>query len=428
MEPTQLKDIATPIAETTAGAVRLVTLRLSNIQKLQAKKSQHFSRHVRSFLETEVKPPFRYRQVSPTAFALNSLCSRQEFDRFTIRIHDRLLEFLFGTEGAATTDILIFAGTEQEVAEFVTEPEDKAVERSRKYLQGVLSDLKKENTLTQAEPDSGAEPGQITRIAGKRPLLYRGILACPHNVMIAYAITPNADPAGVRPGSLPTDIDLARYMSFRGDEAINFSTRIFDKASYLLQTSSKDMQSVILLVPLSYKSLLSHKESGHFLKNASEQPEWVRNQMFISVFGAPTHPSTTVIQRFRSEFSPHFRTLDWQVTEPDFDHSLFLGSRLHSLTFDLHGHKFRRDHLITQFIDKIDDLRALKIRAGITGIDSRDELGIALKSKLTYLSGNAITAPLTNYSPAHQIELRDLPILEPTVLNSVTSSTDADDA
>lgn len=428
MEPTQLKDIATPIAETTAGAVRLVTLRLSNIQKLQAKKSQHFSRHVRSFLETEVKPPFRYRQVSPTAFALNSLCSREEFDRYTIRIHDRLLEFLFGTEGSATTDILVFAGTEQEVAEFVTEPEDKAVERSRKYLQGVLSDLKKEKEPPPTEPASSPVEGYISRMAGKRPLVYRGILASPHNVMIAYAITPNANPGGIQPGVPPTDIDLARYMSFRGDEAINFSTRIFDKASYLLQTSSKDMQSVILLVPLSYKSLLSQKETGHFLKIATEQPEWVRNQMFISVFGAPKHPSTTVIQRFRSEFSPYFRTLDWQVTEPDFDHNLFLGSRLHSLTFDLHGHKFRRDHLITQFIDKIDDLRALKIRAGITGIDSRDELSIALKSKLTYLSGNAITAPLTNYSPAHQIELRDLPILEPTVLNSVTSSTDADDA
>ncbi len=421
METSKPEDIATPIAETTAGAVRLVTLRLTGSQNDLAKKSQHFGRYVRSFLETEVKSPFRFRQVSPTAFALNGKCSPKAFDRYTISLHDRLMEFLFGTEGSRAAQVIVFAGTEQEVAEFITEPEDKAIERSKKYLNRVLSELKEVDT---PEP-TAASDHHIERYAGKRPLLYRGILACPHQVMIAYAITPNANPDASTSETRPADLDLARYLSFRGEEAIDFSIRLFDKASFLLQTSQKEMQSVIFLVPIAYRSLLAHKESEQFLQNANEHPEWVRNQIFVSVFGAPPRPSTSIIQRFGTEFSSQFRTLDWQVTEPDVDPTLFLGSRLHSLTFDLHGHKSKREQLIRQFIEAASDLHSLKIRAGITGIDTPEELKLAIKGKLTYVSGNAVTAPLMNYAPPQKVDLQDLPILEPTVLESVSSTSHA---
>lgn len=423
METSQLDDIATPIAETAAGAVRLVTLRLTGNQNVLAKKSRHFGRHVRSFLETEVKSPFRFHQVSPTAFALNGKCSPKTFDRYTISLHDKMMEFLFGTEGSRAAQVIVFAGTEKEVAEFVTEPEDKAIERSKKYLSRVLTELQEVN---DPEPTATAPPDHlIERYKGKRPLLYRGILACPHHVMIAYAITPNANPEASPSDALPADLDLARYLSFRGEEAIDFSIRLFDKASFLLQTSPKDMQSVIFLVPIAYRSLLAHKESQQFLQNANEHPEWVRKQIFISVFGAPQRPSTSIIQRFGTEFSSQFRTLDWQVTEPDFDPTLFLGSRLHSLTFDLHGHKTKRNQLISQFIKTASDLHSLKIRADITGIDTPEELKLALKGKLTYVSGNAVTAPLTNYAPPQKVDLQYLPILEPTVLESVSSTSNA---
>lgn len=421
MAPQKSITVSKPIAESVAGAVRLVKLRLSGPQEQRAQLSQKFARHISTFLDTEVKYPFRYKQISPTAFALNARVDTDTFDRYTISLHEKLVEFLFGSEGAANAEIIVFAGPEDEVQEFIGEPEEQAVDRSHKYLQRVLDSLEK----SVAGRKGLRNPFDIEYMAGQRPLLYRGILACPHHVLVAYSITPNAHPAADVPGMPHQDIDLARYLSFRGAEAIDFSIRIFDKASFLLQTSPSEMRSMILLVPLSYRSLMSHNDRIRFIRNAEDHPEWVRERIFLSIMGAPPHPGTSVIQRFGADFAGIVRSLDWQITEPDIDLNLFVGSRLDTVTLDLHASKSKRIERVRLFTRRVNEFHKLRIRTGISGIDTREELDIALNGKISYLSGDAITAPLTSCAPAQKVQISELPIMEPTVLETAFPSDSA---
>lgn len=405
-------DPSTHIADTSAGAVRLVSLRLSHQQQNIVDKSEHFSKYVGNFLETEVRSPFRYKQVSPTAFAINGACSPPVFDDYAFSLHERLMQFLFGTERCDDCQILFFAGSDVEVARFITETDEEALARSKAYLKRISD----EKTSKQSGDDKG-----IKRIRGKRPLFYRGILACPQRVLLAYAITPAADLPD-QSGNLNRDINLARYLDFRGDEAMEFSKRIFDKASYLLQTSRADMQSMILAVPLRYRSLLSSQDRRAFLNNVADHPSWVRDQMFLSVSGAPPNPSSSTIQRFIGEFSTNFRTIDWQVYSADFDLNIFTGCRLHSITLDLDQVKTNREKVLAQFISRAADLRRLKIRPGVSGLENAKELIACLKNQIVYASGNAVTKPLPQPALAQKIDLRDLPIIEPTVLGSPVQS------
>ena len=414
MEKKRASDVSRTISESAAGAVRLVTLRLTGDQTELAAKSKNFGRHISFFLDKEVRDPFRYKQLSKTSFALNGRCEPSIFDRYCMDIHERLVEFLFGSEGRAPFELIVFAGSEEEVAKFIIEPEKDAIERSKTYLKRVLARLEDED-----EENAGCQDlPPIQQVSGKRRLLYRGILACRQSVLVAYAITPSASEAPDPPGVRPQDIDLARYLSFRGTEAVDYSIRVFDKASYLIQTGGRSMRSIIVLIPVSYKTLLSNSEKDRFLANLDDHPEWVRDQLFLSIFDTPPRPGSSIIQRMTTELHQYFRTIDWQVTTPHIDPSLFAGCNIHSITLDMRAHKINRRKIIQQFAQKIPEMKDMRIRPAITNIDTREELELTMRCRITYASGDAVTAPLPNCAPAQKVDFQDLPILEPTVLEA----------
>tara|TARA_B100000678_G_scaffold77996_2_gene64441 strand:- start:10629 stop:11867 length:1239 start_codon:yes stop_codon:yes gene_type:complete len=399
------------IAKTSAGAVRLVSLRMSKKERALVNESQSYARSVKSFLETEVQPPFYYHQITNTAFAFNSRCEDERFEAFCEDIYERLVAFLFGTERAFDGEILIFSGPEEEIAKFASEPEEEARARSSAYMAGIRE---RKREAAQA-PDTS-----LNRISGQRPLFYRGILAVPHNVLLAYAMTPASNTWLQNQSAPPSDIDIGRYLDFRGSEAVDFTERLIQKASDLMQTGDKLMSRVVLLVPLSYSSLLSHQDREAVLELVRATPDWVRRQIILSVFNAPPQPSTSVIQRFIGEFAPYFRNIDWQVSTPDVKADLFLGCHLNSLTFDLHRlHDGSRDRLLEKFLKSVPSIHAQKIHAAVTGLNDPEEVEACIKGGVTYLSGDAIAAPLKTCAPAQKIALNDLPILEPTVLQSV---------
>lgn len=401
------------IAETAAGAVRLVSLRLNHKEITAARQNEAYQRSVAAFLETEVKPPFFCHQISATAFAFNSKSDSDRFDAFIDNIYDKLTTFLFGTERAHDAEILVFAGTDTEVAEFLSEPIHEARKRSRNYLF--------EASNRKRKPGVIEEP--LQHIPGKRPLMFRGILVCPKNVLLAYAITPASNASLNDPGMEMTDTDLGRYLRFRGAEAVEFSNRIYDKASYLLQTATQDMNSIILLVPICYNSLLSSHDRDAFYANMERHPEWIRKQLILSIFNTPLQPSTSIVQRFMSEFAHYFQNIDWHVTSPDIRPDIFTGCHLHSVTFDMHHIAGgQRERALETFSRQIPQLKALKIRAAVSGVDTREELNTCIRAGVIYASGDAVTAALKSCGPAQTVALEDLPILEPTIIDDTVGS------
>ena len=272
------------IANTFAGAVRLVTLRLSESERARAAASRSIGSYVGAFLESEVKDPFRYKQFSFSAFAVSATCSENVFNAYILDLHERLKQFLFGTDQDKTTTALFFAGTKEEIALFLTEPVENAIKRSEAYIQ--------KTAASQYSPEESSSTQRITPIQGKRPLLFRGILECKHDVLLAYAITPSVgeDFAG--------DLDLASYLAFRGDDAVEFEIRVMERASAILRSADSTDQKVIFTCPVSYGTLQSNQQKRDFTDAAMHQPRWVRDHMILSVLGAPSTPSSSAIQRF----------------------------------------------------------------------------------------------------------------------------------
>lgn len=400
------------IAETKAGAVRLVSLRLNAVEGETIRASETFQRSVAAFLETEVKPPFFCHQISPTGFAFNSHADPERFDAFIEDMYQRLSAFLFGTERKHDGELWFFGGPDVEVARFLSESPIAARERSRQYLL---------NLSKKHHRHEGQAP--LQRLVGKRPLLFRGILLCPKNVLLANAITPASNTYAADPSMEVSDAELGRYLRFRGAEAVQFSNRIFEKASFLLQTAPEHMRSIILLVPICYNSLLSPHDRELFLDNMKKHPDWIRKQLILSIFNTPAQPSTSIVQRFMGEFSQYFKNIDWHVSDPDVRPDIFTGCHLHCVTLDLQTTPpAQRMRVLERFSHNISKLRDLKIRPAVSGVDTREELEFCLSSGIIYASGDAITPALQTCCPALTVDIRDLPMLEPTVMDVVSSA------
>ncbi|MAT33686.1 MAG: hypothetical protein CMK06_00840 [Ponticaulis sp.] len=394
--------------------MRLISLRLSRSEADAVNQSTTFARSLSTFLESEVRAPFTYQKVSATAFALKGTCPPEQLDDYVETLQKQIMEFLFGTQRDADGDVLFYSGEDVEVARFLTESEAQARARSQKYLKKI-----KERRLAEAQPNAPA----FEALPGKRDLLYRGILLCRHKVLLSYAITPAANHRdGINP-ALRQDINIGHYLELRGDQAIDYSNRIFDKASYLLQTGSKQNRSMILVVPLSYSSLLSSKDREKFLALVRTHPDWVRQSMILSVFGCPGKPGSSVVQRFFGEFSHWFRLIDWQVSDPDFDLSVFQGCGLHGITLDTYAIRSnQRSKAVERFLRRLPEMKSAGLRGSISGISTVEELRHCMGAGLVYASGDAVTAPLSVCAPAQQVELRDLPILEPTIHNAESAA------
>lgn len=401
---------ATEKPSSDMAAVRLVSLRMSAKQARRADKSSTFIRSIDTFLESEIAPPFSYKKVTPTAFALNGKCTLHELDTYIDRLQTHLLEFLFGTEPDDDSKILFFAGSDVEVARFLSASDEDAIKQAGRYQNGLRERLASQNDADSNDP---------TPVAGTRNLLYRGILLCPRSILLSYAVTPESYESQERNDSVHEDINVGLYLDYRGDEAIDFSIRIFDKISYHLQTGGPDVRKSVFVIPLAYKSLLAGQDRRIFLDNLKRHPDWVRQNMILSVFRCPPRPGSSILQRFSGEFSPLFRTIDWQVSDPDFSIDVFTGCQFHSLTFDAHVLRPpRRQKALQKFVSRCGELRTKNIRAAVSGVATKAELDLCISAGVVYASGDAITAALPTYAPAQTIEMRDLPIIEPTILES----------
>ncbi|MAK60050.1 MAG: hypothetical protein CMK09_03630 [Ponticaulis sp.] len=396
------------------AAIRLVSLRMTSVQADRADRASTFIRSVDSYLESEITSPFSYKKLTPTAFALRGKCTSHEIDTYIDKLQNDLLEFLFGTEGDNHGTLLFFAGSDVEVAEFVSTTDERAIELARAYQKKLYERLNTSKSVARPPP---------TPVAGTRNLLFRGILLCPRRVLLSYAVTPETYESQTREDGVRQDVDLGTYLAFRGEEAVEFSIRIFNKVSYLLQTGDDHVRRSVFVVPLSYKSLLAGQDRRRFLDNIHQHPDWVRQNMILSVFRCPPTPGSSILQRFSGEFTPLFRTIDWQITDPDFAMQVFTGCHFHSLTFDMHTLRpNQRQKALTKFLQRTEDLRAMKLRPAISGVETRAELDQCLNHGVVYASGDAVTAALPSFAPAQTIELRDLPISEPTILDLGTSN------
>ena len=405
--------------ETQNGAFRLVTLRLSAGEEEAIRRSNNLRRTIKIFIESEVRPQFKCQQIAPNSFAFSGKATEAEFLTFAKGFYDRLLSLLFGNKRNASHEILLFAGPEEDVAQFLTEPEDEARKRSVEFL----SKFVEQSTKNVEQGDEEEERNKLSKISGKRKIFYRGILLNPQNILIAFAMTPAAN-ASEDDGttSLSSDIDLTEYLEFRGTESIDFSLRLFNEASDIIESNEDKSEANVFLIPLNYNSIFSNKDRNLLLHAVRARSDDTRKKLILTIFNAPKQLSSTALQRFVGEFGLHFRSIGLSVTEPDIDPNLFLGCKLHSVTLSLND---RPDHLrmkaIQTFLKRADKLKAQKIRTAVSGIRTTDEFYVCQTASVSYLSGDAVTESLKSFAPAQHIDLCDLPISNSRIIEMASS-------
>lgn len=403
----------TTVAKTAIGDMRLVSLRLNHKNVNAASANTVCQRNVAALLAKEVKPPFFCHRISPTTFAFAGRSDDANFDEFIEHIHQKLNSVFFGSDNDRSTELMFYAGTDVDVAHFLSERVEEARRRSQCYMHEAAS----------RKRVAGAKTDQLTQIPGDRPLLYRGILACSTKALLAYALTPASNASVDNPASPMRDTDMGRYLKFRAGEAIDFSIRIFNEASKLLHKATGDMRPVILLVPICYNSLLSPQDRDKFYANMKKHPDWIRKQLILTIFNTPAQPSTSIVQRSLTEFANYFPNIDWHVSSPQLRADIFTSCPLQSITFDLNAvPATQRMRSLESFAKNIPTLRSHHIRTAVTGVDFPEELEFCLKHDVVYVSGDAVTASLPHCGPPQTIDLKDLPILDIAADDNVSNA------
>lgn len=377
------------------GAVRLISIDETS-GNVRPQNGQTIEKYVTRFLENHVSAPYQFKQFSAHSFAIHGPGTEESLKTYVIALHRQLKDFLFGASSDTSEDALSFAGPDADVAQFLTEPADKARARSEAFE---AEEERKQHAL------NGSMMGEAREVeADTHPLLFRGVMECQHSALFSFIITPRSTK------SYLSDANPAHFIDALGPNAIDYEIHAFEAASHFLKDAAKKHMNVMFQLPLSYRTLLSSRRKTAYINALKQHPVWVRDQMFLSIVGAPTSPHSGVIQRYVSEFRPWFRFLDWRVTNPKFIVENLTVPKLHSVTLELQQTEKNREQKISAFIKRVAPLKRARVRAGVTGLSNGYELVQAIAGGIRYASGDAITAPLSHYRAAVKINAANLPL------------------
>tara|TARA_X000000950_G_scaffold140817_1_gene174713 strand:+ start:13493 stop:14731 length:1239 start_codon:yes stop_codon:yes gene_type:complete len=384
----------------TTGALRLISLEIPDGLSEKKDIDRTVATYTARFLESHVKPPFRYDQVTPTSFIVHGACRPNEFEDFLVSLQLRLREFLFGSETASKVDIVSFTGSDDALKTFMMADDATAKRRADSYLNAYQTrhrDITEQHSAWRYGWQGDA------RIFTEH-FRYRGILECKQRVMIGQAIT-----VADHHSETQDDIHVGRFMAVRAPHTIDFEIAAYKHSRVRAEEAYKAGLNSIVLTPISYHTLIVPEAREKYLKAIEGAPSWAKNLTGLVVFCAPENASVNAIQRCAEEFSPYFRFIDWQVRSVNFQPSQFANSRLNTLTFDIHDQLDKRIEAIKTFGGYADALRKMRILPGITGVKTRDEVLTAIKSGIRYLSGPAITCALKTPCPIMHVSPAELP-------------------
>ena len=407
--------VSRQIGTAKTGAIRLVSLRLTSDQEQLMDGSKMFSRFVEQFLETEVQRPYRFKQLSGTSFMINGPGSPSDFEDYVLTLHDSLKAFLFGSEDKeATNDFLTFAGTEEEVATFATEPEEKARKRSESFMSSVRMRQIENDRVANDDPE---EEKPLT-MSGTR---YRGFFHCQKKALLGFRITPAHDDVNQTIGFQDVDRNISQTIRAAGDNAIDFCIDVLEKSSADLQSDAARSSAIVFNCPFPYGSLSSSADKSRFLACLSRQPEWVRNRIILTVEGTPPSTNSSMLIRYKTEFSPLIRNLGWMLGGNDLAPAEFIGSQLHAVGLDLDQVTTSRETALRSFCKHVPALKELRIAQAVRGLRSLEELNICIDHGIVYASGDAITSALRQFVPAQLVKPERLPLNDQHLFNNASS-------
>jgi hypothetical protein len=395
-EPRPERSVPHVTARSVAANLRLLSVRLDGeefepdhpMRDLLGRVDQI----VALFLEKHWPFPRRFVAVVPLSYLLSPSPDDLTFAADVEKLTAQLERHLFG-EGV---DIKCLIGEAMEIQRIATGPEDE-------FLVAHAAAAQAEEETSEVEPALrrvGPNPNERWI---KQLRLFAGYDA-PRKAVLCYIATlgrgafPAAqvlyDEFGRTAGAKVEDFELAAL----GFGAARIAARLEAGAvGYCL-------------VPLSYETLAERRRREIYLAESAQLPHELRRYILPSVFGGPPGPSSSFLMEIVAAIRPVYPNVDWQTRTCAIELDPMRHAQVFAVTLALPHHPNDRAIELGRLPNFVRRLTALRIRPGVTGIATKDELDAAIAARVHYLSGPAVSAEMPDLAPHLKLPPENLPL------------------
>ena len=346
---------------------------------------------MREFLKDAVKPPYRYAVLSPNSFAVHGPYSIQELEVYILNLQKALSEHLYGQDESEAREALPFVGTDNDIANFLFEPESDAIQRSSRFFETARNRLR---TNTSKNP---------VIWQNRDMLLYSGIAEMSKSAVFSNDVIARREPgstSGTRTEELP---------SLLGYSLQEFEIFCLNTAADQIKEQMRSQKPLMFNCFINLETLTCFQHKKAFLEAAASLRDDLRRHIFLSVVNTGDRPNAFGLQRFCSEFSSLFRFLDWEVSMLDFDASQFKGIPIHSISYHL-NRDIDVEGQIKRFGEHASSLKSWGVKTSLKHVSTKDELRQTIAAGIRYVSGRAVTKLSDQPFIAQKAGIEDVPL------------------
>lgn len=363
------------------------------------------AKYTNLFLEVRWTLPRRSEQLSYFSYLLTHPTA-QTLDTVELaHLSQELQTRLFGTGVEEAVKLVLFEGDTEAIARF--------------------SAYSNEDVLSAMEDPSGLPGGgRLRRIAADGSL--DDIPEQARNVATAEAFRFGATTGGVQGVYFPraeafigdvvncTPLSAARHFSILdGDAHRPDDSEAFDEACLATALRLLVECPVVapLYVPVRFSTFVRPSRREAWMALAEIFPAETRGRLAATVYDVPRAPTFQALQIIRKSLADRFGAVDLCVRDPDFEIHLLPERAVLSVTLALpDGEPEVRLKAIRRFASRSVDYRKRRIAAGVTNIQGRAELDVAIDLGVPFMSGTGVARNLESPIGGRAWKTKDLPL------------------
>jgi hypothetical protein len=396
-----------------------------SVQDLQAL----VAKVINAFLETRWAWPRQFEQMTPYAFVLTDPRASHMDKRGLKALAAELQLKLFGADGDGEVSLLMFEGPDVEVHRFAK----LSVEDIDRMLSGEAMNPPFEGVLDRIDPDQARERrmaridkaaeriASSARVAPDGPdgdsdppprlatpkaeakfdQVYGGLyLTLTHSFVGSLALCRRTRRDRHQ---LP---DLGSPEALPGLPAEAFDEGCVESALHALSQEAAGL----LFVPVSFSSLVKPAGRRAYARFLCRLPAEHKDRLGAAIYDTPRDPSFFALSAIRRFLDPFFGEFNLHVADPGFEVEKLAPDIVSSVTLVLPDREASaRAAAVRRFMQMKDAYKKKRIWAGVTGLQSSNELDACLSLRVPVIGGPAVAGLASRPVGARTVETSELP-------------------
>ncbi len=350
-----------------------------------------------AFLEGRWPTPKRAITLTPYSFMLTDPHA-EELDVARLeKLAAELQTRLFGASDAGDVTLLLHNGDDEGTARFVTMDHAtlKKATSDREGPAPFAGRLLKITTANGGRPD-GDEPrweaiefgGTGMRAAsgpGLPSAVFHGVYSRHGQGFVGCSV------AAVMPSGMDYNV-LGGADQLPGENAPDYDLRCVSAAAAM----ADKLISGAVFLPICYAAVMRPATRELYEDGLRQLAPDRRYQRVAVVYDVPRLPARHSFAWLRDLLEPHFAQFDLQISDPAFDLELVPAGAVNSVTLRLPDTgEINRTSAIKRFFERKSLFKKQNIAAGFTNVRTKAELEACLKPPIIYVSGRAVSLPLS---------------------------------